>query len=51
MTRREIKNGSDVPLCLYAKDVKGKTINFIKACYHFEHESAWINKAANVSTD
>ena len=51
ITRRDIKKGSDVPLCLYKKDVKGKETNFVKACFHFEHENTWKNNADNVSTD
>ena len=51
MTRRDVKKGSDVPLCLQKKDVKGKETNFVKACFHFEHENAWKNNADNASTD
>ena len=51
MTRRAVKKGSDVPLCLYKKDVKGKETTFVKACFHFEHENRWKNNADNVSTD
>lgn len=45
MTRRDIKKGTDVPLCLYKKDVKGKETNFVKTCFHFEHENAWKKNA------